>query len=172
MGVKLVSASAGSVEIVAPATASNYTATMPARTGTVMMDGPTFSAYLGSAQTPTSGVFTKVLFDTELWDTNSNFSSSRFTPTVAGYYQVNSTVNYSPNTNACLVSIYKNGTEYKRGSQAHISSTFSNGTSVSGLVYCNGSTDYIEVYIYLAVATALSSSQALSYFDAAMIRSA
>jgi len=37
MGVKLVSASAGSVEIVAPTTASNYTATMPAATGTVAL---------------------------------------------------------------------------------------------------------------------------------------
>lgn len=37
MGVKLVSASAGSVEIVAPTTASNYTATMPAATGNVLL---------------------------------------------------------------------------------------------------------------------------------------
>jgi len=37
MGVKLVSASAGSVEIVAPTTASNYTATMPAATGTIAL---------------------------------------------------------------------------------------------------------------------------------------
>jgi hypothetical protein len=38
MGVKLQSASAGSVEIVAPATASNFTATMPAGSGTVVLD--------------------------------------------------------------------------------------------------------------------------------------
>jgi len=37
MGVKLVSSSAGSVEIVAPATASVYTATMPAATGNVLV---------------------------------------------------------------------------------------------------------------------------------------
>lgn len=41
MGVKLVSASAGSVELVAPATASNYTATMPAATGNVVLDSAT-----------------------------------------------------------------------------------------------------------------------------------
>ena len=41
MGVKLVSASAGSVEIVAPTTASNYTATMPAVTGNVVIDSAT-----------------------------------------------------------------------------------------------------------------------------------
>ena len=37
MGVKLASSSGGSVEIVSPVTASNYTATMPAITGTVMV---------------------------------------------------------------------------------------------------------------------------------------
>jgi len=41
MGVKLQSASAGSVEIVAPATASNFTATMPAGSGTVVLDSAT-----------------------------------------------------------------------------------------------------------------------------------
>lgn len=41
MGVKLLSASAGSVEIVAPATASNFTATMPAGSGTVVLDSAT-----------------------------------------------------------------------------------------------------------------------------------
>lgn len=37
MGVKLVSSSGGSVEVVAPTTASNYTATMPTITGTVLV---------------------------------------------------------------------------------------------------------------------------------------
>jgi len=37
MGVKLLSTSAGSVEIVAPATASAYTVTMPATTGNALV---------------------------------------------------------------------------------------------------------------------------------------
>jgi len=37
MGVKLVSTSGGSVEVVAPATASSFTATMPATTGNVLV---------------------------------------------------------------------------------------------------------------------------------------
>lgn len=55
MGVKLVSASAGSVEIVAPATASNYTATMPAGTGNVVVNGINSSIVSGTAQASTSG---------------------------------------------------------------------------------------------------------------------
>jgi hypothetical protein len=55
MGVKLVSASAGSVEIVAPATASNYTATMPAGTGNVVVNGINSSIVSGTSQASTSG---------------------------------------------------------------------------------------------------------------------
>ena len=55
MGVKLVSASAGSVEIVAPATASNYTATMPAGSGTVAVNGVSGTLVSGTAVASTSG---------------------------------------------------------------------------------------------------------------------
>jgi hypothetical protein len=55
MGVKLVSASAGSVEIVAPTTASNYTATLPAGTGTMVVNGINGSIVSGTAVSSTSG---------------------------------------------------------------------------------------------------------------------
>lgn len=55
MGVKLVSASAGSVEIVAPTTASNFTATLPAGTGTMVVNGVNSSIVSGTAVASTSG---------------------------------------------------------------------------------------------------------------------
>jgi hypothetical protein len=55
MGVKLVSASAGSVEIVAPTTASNFTATLPAGTGTMVVNGINGSLVSGTAVNSTSG---------------------------------------------------------------------------------------------------------------------
>jgi len=55
MGVKLVSASAGSVEIVAPTTASNYTATLPAGTGTIVVNGINGSIVSGTSVASTSG---------------------------------------------------------------------------------------------------------------------
>jgi hypothetical protein len=54
MGVKLVSSSGGSVEIVAPATASNFTATMPAGTGTVAVQGASTNIVSATAQASTS----------------------------------------------------------------------------------------------------------------------
>lgn len=55
MGVKLVSASGGSVEINPPATASSFTATMPAGTGNVVVNGVNGALVSATAQASTSG---------------------------------------------------------------------------------------------------------------------
>ena len=55
MGVKLVSASGGSVEINPPATASNFVATMPAGTGNVVVNGINGALVAATAQNSTSG---------------------------------------------------------------------------------------------------------------------
>ena len=55
MGVKLVSASAGSVEIVAPATALNYTATLPTGSGTLVINNVNSSIVSGTVQPSTAG---------------------------------------------------------------------------------------------------------------------
>ncbi|CAB4156825.1 hypothetical protein UFOVP658_176 [uncultured Caudovirales phage] len=114
--------------------------------------GPAFSAYPATSQTISSGgTLVKILFGTEEFDTGSCFSSSRFTPTVAGYYQINSTVRLDgggPGTGECMIVIFKNGGEAKRGWNSS-GASFANdffSMSVSGLVYCNGTTDYIEIY--------------------------
>lgn len=55
MGVKLVSSSGGSVEINPPTTASNFTATMPAGTGNVVVAGINSAITAATAQASTSG---------------------------------------------------------------------------------------------------------------------
>ena len=136
--------------------------------------GPAFSAYKSADQTITSTVITKVTFDTEVFDTNSNFASSTFTPTVAGYYQVN--VTFSAQTSSTLTyiqaRIYKNGTTYR-----YIVAQFASGnTTVSGsdLIYMNGTTDYLEIYGRAdGVGTlAFSSGSTTSSFSASLVRSA
>jgi len=147
-------------------TAGNYMVDVSASTGLTvshtpgegstatisLTGGPAFSAYPGTSQTISSGgTLVKVLFETEEFDTGSCFSSSRFTPTVAGYYQINSTVRFDgggPGTGECMIVIFKNGGEAKRGWNSS-GTSFANdffSMSVSGLIYCNGTTDYIEIY--------------------------
>jgi hypothetical protein len=108
--------------------------------------GPAFSAYLNSNQSITAGTGTKILFDTEDFDTNNNFASSRFTPTVAGYYQLNCgvSVTYASGTvTRVILQIYKNGISWTLPQDL---ATVVVRTSGSILIYLNGSTDYVEIY--------------------------
>lgn len=111
---------------------------------------PAFSAYQSVAQSGVASLSaTKVTFTTVEYDTNSNFSSSRFTPTVAGYYQVNACVGMtSAATTATLLTwIYKNGSVAKTGSISTGSTYLYPQSNASAVIYCNGSTDYIEIYV-------------------------
>jgi len=133
--------------------------------------GPTFSAYLASSGGSVSdSTFTKCLFDTELWDTDGNFASSRFTPTVAGYYQINAAVQLSSPAPGFLA-IYKNGTEYKRGTWNALAGA-AQDFSCSGMVSCNGSTDYVEIYIRQTSGGPLvpQGGSAVTWFDGHFVR--
>ena len=110
----------------------------------------------------------KILLQTEEWDTNSNFASSRFTPTIAGYYQVNGGINFNVNPGTFgIASVWKNGAEAARGTQGS-----NTGTTVSSIIYCNGTTDYLELYGYSSNANTSNAGIAYTFFNGAMIRSA
>jgi hypothetical protein len=108
---------------------------------------PAFSAYNNATQSISSNTLTKILFQVEDFDTNNNFASSRFTPTIAGYYQINAGLNIAPAASGvAAVAIYKNGNEWQSGSQIPMNGTYSVRPVVSTLIYFNGSTDYVEIY--------------------------
>lgn len=111
--------------------------------------GPAFSAIATVDQTLTTATTTKLDFAGEIFDTNNNFASSRFTPTVAGYYQINSIVRISV-TNGTNIScyFYKNGSVYSQFIQL-IQTAYSGSFNQFGsdLIYFNGTTDYVEVYV-------------------------
>ena len=168
----------GTVTVTAPAVAGTNTATLPAATGTVMVSGnmPAFSAYLSANQNISASTFTKVQINTKEFDTASaydNATNYRFTPLVAGYYQVNASFRYDASSlpTRAFIMIYKNGAEYKRGNDAGNNTT---EIVVSTLVYLNGSTDYIELYAYIVATAAVigTAGQATNYFQASMVRSA
>jgi hypothetical protein len=135
--------------------------------------GPAFSAYQNSAQGAfTSGTTVKILFDTEEWDTNNNFVSSRFTPTVAGFYQLNACVRVDGSPSRIIAMIYKNGSQYKTGSDVALSAAVNN--LVNSLVYANGSTDYFEIYAYAVGGTpTLTATGPFNiWFNGALMRAA
>jgi hypothetical protein len=142
---------------------------------------PAFSAYQSVQQTSVgSGATTKITFTTVEFDTNSNFASSRFTPTVAGYYQINASIQiaYGTSTAAVTSIIGKNGSSYKGGNlsqgNAVAGGIFANST-VSALVYCNGSTDYVEIFAYGSnngSAYNIQNGQAATWFQGILVKAA
>jgi len=166
----------GSITIAAPAVAGTNTLTLPANTGTILTTastfggtGPAFSAYAnaGSTQSIGAGAYTKITLGAESFDTNNNFASSTFTPTVAGYYQLSFTVGGNVNTEliACL---YKNGGLWHYGSDAP-NSFISTGSAV---VYANGSTDYFDLYAFTTLANNIYQNINRTYFTGVLVRAA
>ena len=159
---------------------SAVSGTLPlANGGTATTGAPAVFAYKdGSTQAITSATSTKVTFNTELYDTNNNFASSTFTPTVAGYYQISGGIsNLAGNTpTRTILSFFKNGSGYAGLGDYTASSCYR--VYGSTLVYMNGSTDYVELYVYL-VGSSLSVDYGTStgvgyntYFSACLVRAA
>jgi hypothetical protein len=115
MSLILQSSGGGQVTIQEPTTASNFTQTLPAATGTVMVSSnqPAFSVSLSGTQNITTSTWTKVNLNVEEFDTASCFDSTtnyRFTPNVAGYYQINGSLYFTgTSTVRAIVAKYKNG---------------------------------------------------------------
>lgn len=149
--------------------------------GKQAVNGPAFSAYAeATLQTIPNGSLTKVLFQTEEFDTNSNYANSRFTPTVEGYYQLNAEVRLdgASGTGEMMIMLYKNGTGYKRGTNQQGTQIAANfwAMQVSSLVYANGTTDYFEIYVQQgsggSVSVTAVNSPSITWFNGCMLRGA
>lgn len=130
--------------------ASHVATYTPATAGTY----PKFAANKnGTDQTGiATNAWTKVTFGTEEYDTNNNYASSAFTPTVAGKYAIGATllVSIPGGSNVtCIVAIYKNGTKIKEGrSFVPSPSVGAEYPTVQAHLDANGTTDTFEVYVW------------------------
>lgn len=129
--------------------------------------GPSFRAYRTANQTISANTWTKVQLDNEDWDTDNCWDSTtnyRFTPTTSGKYQVNMSI-ITGGTYYGVV--YKNGTE---NSRLYYQGSGGQDMSGSTLISMDGSTDYIEFYIY-SPNTTVTGGQTQCNASAAWIRS-
>jgi hypothetical protein len=184
MGVKLVASSGGSVELVPTNTASNFTVTVPAKTGTMAMDGPAFSAYSNANQTVTNATYTLITNNSEVFDTNSSFNNTAsgnayaFQPTVAGYYQIIASIRDNTGgaaNNQFISCIYKNGYLYSATITNFAAAGVVGVVSVcTAIIYLNGSTDYVQQYVYQNQGSSITtnSNATYSFFNGAMVRGA
>ena len=198
MTLRLNGSTSGYVEIDAPAVAGSNTLVLPTGNGTsgqvlstngsgalsfvdrMTAAGPAFSAYMSAGATISAFTFVKVAANTEEYDTASCYDAVnyRFTPNVAGYYQFNGVARaIASTTSRSIIMFYKNGTSrgrlydltYNRGG----TDCLMNG---SDLIYLNGSTDYVELFVYFDATGALTlgsaAASATCYFQGFLARPA
>ncbi len=120
-------------------------------------------AYLNTATNTTTAGWQKVPVDTVEFDTNSIFDTTnkRFIPKKAGYYQVNLRAR-TGTAGTLVLGIGKNGTQVKAAGD-DIGSVYALGGST--LIYCNGTTDYLEMFVYATAARALTTGSFDTYVE-------
>ena len=141
--------------------------------------GPAFRAYLSSNQTGiASETWTKVTLNAETFDTANNFDSTtnyRWTPTTAGYYSINAQalIGRSSSNGFGYLKIYKNGSS--TGAPEALSAMGAEAAcqvALADVVYMNGTTDYMECFVWISGAEAFNSGgTGGTYFGGVWIRS-
>lgn len=130
-----------------------------------------FNAYRNAAYSVTSN--TNLVFDTELFDVSGWFdpTTGRYTPQVAGYYQLSWTVNALNGQGtdmAWLTFIRKSGTTLIASGTPGVQrgSATGAGSGGSAVVVANGSTDYFEINVQhsLGVSAGIQPGQQWTYF--------
>jgi hypothetical protein len=137
----------------------------------VVGNGPAFRVFLSGDVSITGGVNTKVAFNSESFDTNNNFdtSTNRFTPTVAGYYQINLFVALGAATST-QASIRKNGTSILLS--WYLVNQASYGGMASDVVYMNGTTDYLEGFMFVSANSTMGGGSTFTTMSGFLVRAA
>lgn len=148
---------------------SGVTGTLPLANGG---NGPAsaFFVYCSTNQTVTAVTATKVQLNTEVFDTGGLFDSTtnyRYTPTTAGYYSFTGNIVYNAPTSGqyILLQVYKNGSSVAYARSNNGTDTSFHTCNVSAVVYCNGTTDYIELYTLCSVTKNLLGGQVYCWFS-------
>ena len=113
---------------------------------------PSFLAYVGTGQNVSNSTQTLVQFNTELYDTNSNYDTStyKFTPSVAGKYFFTCKIRYEVGSiSGFQIRIEKNETTsgYTFPNVLYYNARVENYDTqiLSGILEANGSTDNFRV---------------------------
>ena len=184
MAALIPSASAtgsGTMTLAGPSTNSNQTITIPDATGTMMVSGnmPAFSVKKNATQALSSATNNVVQLQTENFDTASCFNNTSgtvggipawsFLPNVAGYYIFTAFQRTNNANGEFNISIYKNNGGVQLGSIVQTSGVAYAGQSASGVLYMNGTTDYVTLYCYTQSSCTLETE---AQFSGSLIRSA
>lgn len=139
---------------------------------------PVISVRASATQVLSVDQYVKMVYGEVTVDTESawNASLNRYTPTIPGYYYFTQAfyATVTANSLGAISSIYKNGTEalwVEAGSTSASRAT----ALVSGTIYMNGTTDYVEGFAYVFMGGAGTITKAASgsrnYMSGFLVRS-
>jgi hypothetical protein len=151
--------------------------------GTGVASPAVFFAHQSLAQAFTNATVSVITYNVADIDTNSWFVSSNnsFTPQVAGYYQVNVSCSFASTSTGyqCGVGVGVSGTlkDYNVAASSSTGTSGTDGTTpvCSTIVYCNGTTDYIQGFAAQSSGGSLSTVAGISNattFSVAFLRGA
>ena len=127
---------------------------------------PVFSAYQSSAQTLATATYTKITVDTEEYDTNNNFATSRFTCTVPGYYLFTAGIAVGATRTEILPVLYKNGSAFRNFGE----DTTASGSASGSMLIKLDATDYVEFYAYFALGQGTNAGSRYTYFQGHLVK--
>lgn len=118
----------------------------------VPMSGASFdklSVYLGAAFSSVAGIWQKVPLDTVSYDTGGiwDATNKRIQPKKAGYYQVTGRVTSTASKKELQISLNASGPNSIAIGGNPTPSGIQTVAGI-GMVYCNGTTDYFELFVY------------------------
>jgi hypothetical protein len=151
---------------------ANSAVTQAKLASNVAGNGPAFRAWASGQTTLSGGTTTKVNFATETFDTANCFSSSRFTPNVAGYYMVGATIRADNSSNSLLHAYLLFNGNVSIGGSLHVGTLSASASHVTSLIYCNGTTDYIEAGAFVATTSSSTASTEQTAFYGFLARAA
>lgn len=133
-------------------------------------------AYINATQSIPNITLTKIQFNTENFDIDSEYDNAtnyRFTATNAGRYQINASYNWNAslgNEQEYSIRIYVNGSTYAVA-ERRTSGSFPQGVSISDIANLSAN-DYVEVYAYQNSGSArdLKAGSAETFFSIARIQ--
>jgi len=138
-------------------------------------NGPAFHAYAGTTTSLSPAAFAKVNLNAEVYDTNSNFASSRFTATVAGYYQFSGGVGVSAGALQLLAALTKNSPSSTQLGSVSFYGGYQNvltyASSVSGLMFLAVG-DYVELFGYADANATIQALSTTTYMTGCLVRAA
>jgi hypothetical protein len=153
---------------------TSFSASLQTAQPAVAVSNALARATVSGAQAIINNATTKVTLGTATYNPRGWFdaiSNYRFQPNIAGYYQVTGAVAFLSSwaTGPAAVYIYKNGSATSGNATAATNQNVI--CQVTDLIYLNGSSDYLELYVNQTsgATQTINNAGAVTYFDAALM---